>query len=599
MEIGDPEPGRRALASYRDAGRAGVGAGSLATFDVDAWGEMIIDYMDGSTPVEIEADLCIIGAGAAGIAIARRFIGTAVTVCLLEGGGASGEESSQALYEGDTTGCPPLDPGTSRMRVFGGSCNLWGGGCIPLTSEDMAARDWVPDSGWPISYAELDPYYQQARAYCQLDAHAIKEGSFTTPLARAPLDFEANTLVNQVFARSPILFGKAYRAELEQAQNITLLLHANLLELKTLPNGTAVALARIGSLSGHRGVIRARHFVLACGGIENARQLLLSDADAPAGLGNRHDQVGRYFMDHPCGTMGTVMTESPDQLTRPYDRNLGKGPAPAFPEIAISHGYQRTHRLLSGRVHPFPVEGEVPKGLRALRNLRAALRAAPQDENHRLEERLQAALKNGPTALDDAPAADMGIAALAFHTLLGAGDIARALIYKLSGKSTVRSNQVALIGYFEQAPNAHSRITLGNEIDRLGLRKVCVDWQLTPLDLHTYRTAATLFGDALARACGGRFQLAPWLADADKSAAPQVHGTAHHLGTTRMSDDPTRGVVDRDCRVHGLHNLHIAGSSVFPTGGWAFPTLTLIALSLRLAEKLTQRLSAIDTSEAA
>jgi choline dehydrogenase-like flavoprotein len=144
---------------------------------------------------------------------------------------------------------------------------------------------------------------------------------------------------------------------------------------------------------------------------------------------------------------------------------------------------------------------------------------------------------------------------------------------------------VALVLRAEQAPNPDSRVMLDPERDVLGQRKVCIDWRLTELDRHTYRTAAHLFGEELARACGGRFQAEPWV-DAGDGTPPRVQGTAHHLGTTRMADDPRLGVVDRQCRVHGVDNLHIAGSSVFPTGGWAFPTFTIVALSLRLADRL-------------
>lgn len=546
---------------------------------------MIIDYLGGSAPTDLEADLCIIGAGAAGIAIARTFIGTSVTVCIVEGGGLSGEEKSQALYEGTSVGCPPFDPGTSRMRVFGGSCTLWGGGCIPLGRQDMSRRDWVPHSGWPLSYDDLEPYYTSARSYCRIDSHDFADGSFLGPLARPPLSFDADKLVNQIFARSPILFGQAYRSELDQAANIKVLLHANLLELVPSPAGSAVLKARIGALDGRAGVVRARHYVLASGGIENARLLLLSNSVVPHGLGNDRDLVGRYFMDHPSGTLGTVVTDTPDRLTRPYDRNLGKGPAPTFPEIGLSNEAQRTHRLLSGRVHPFAVEGTVPKGIRALRNLRAALHPPVFDEGSVLEARLCAALKNGPSRGQDMVATRDSIAMLALRLGLGMGDIAKAFAHRLIDKSTVKSNHVALVGFFEQAPNPDSRITLGTEVDALGKRKVCVDWQLTSLDRHTYRTAAKLFGSELAGACGGTFHSEPWLSG-DIDAVPQVHGTAHHLGTTRMSDNPQQGVVDRHCRVHGIDNLHIAGSSVFPTGGWAFPTFTIAALSLRLAESL-------------
>ena len=550
---------------------------------------MIIDYLDGSGLAHIEADLCIIGAGAAGIAIARTFIGTSVSVCLIESGGLAGENSSQALYEGLSIGRPAFDSANSRMRIFGGSCTLWGGGCITLSKQDLSHRDWVPNSGWPISYDELEPYYARARSYCQIESHDFSDGSFLTPLSRPAIPFNDGTLVNQVFARSPILFGQAYRDELGQAPNITVLLHANLLELQATADGSSVDHVRIATLAGRQGQVRARHYVLACGGIENARLLLMSDSVAPNGLGNDHDLVGRYFMDHPSGTMGSVHTDTPERLTQPYDRNLGKGPAPSFPEIGLSGEFQKDRRVLSGRVHPFAVEDAVPKGIQALRNLRATLRPPAQDEGSVLERRLCAAMKNGPSNGDDGLASAEGIGKLALRLGLGVGDIVRAMAQKLADKPTVRSNRVELIGYFEQAPNPDSRITLGNERDALGQRKVCVDWQLTSLDTQTYHTAAVLFGTELARACDGRFELAPWLAAGDHGM-PEVHGTAHHLGTTRMSDDPSHGVVDRQCRVHGIDNLHIAGSSVFPTGGWAFPTFTIAALSLRLADSLRKLL---------
>jgi choline dehydrogenase-like flavoprotein len=299
--------------------------------------------------------------------------------------------------------------------------------------------------------------------------------------------------------------------------------------------------------------------------------------------------VGRFFMDHPTGKLGTLFTDAPDRLTRPYDRSGGKGPAPSFPEIGLSDEALKAHRLLNGRVRPVAVEGPLPKGIRALRELRAALHPPRQDEGSVLEERLCAALKNGqrvsPDELAEAP---VGIGRLALRLGLGVGDVARAYLRKLADQPVVKSSHVDLIGFFEQAPNPDSRITLGMERDALGQRKVCVDWRLTALDRHTYRTAAALFGAELVRACGGRFQLEPWL-ESDAAVA-QVRGTAHHLGTTRMSDDPRQGVVDRHCRVHGVDNLHVVGSSVFPTGGWAFPTFTIVALSLRLAEHLRSRM---------
>lgn len=550
---------------------------------------MIIDYLDGLHPGDVNADVCIVGAGAAGIAIAHSFIGTSVRVCLLESGGLGGEDRNQALYEGSSSGHIQFDPGTSRMRVFGGSCNLWGGGCIPLGADDLKVRDWVPHSGWPIGYADLEPYYARARSFCQLGDIGFTEGSFTAPTARPVLQFDEDKLINPLFARCAILFGDAYRDELEHAPNVTVLLHANLLELAASEDGTHVNEAVIGSLGGHRGKVRARHYVLAAGGIENARLLLLSDSVVPRGLGNQRDVVGRYFMDHPSGTLGTLTADEPNRVTRPYERLRGKNAPLSFPEIALAPEYQRTQRVLNGRVHPFGVEGPLPRGIRALRQLRTAMRKPVVDENSLLEARLSEALRNAP--LGEVIAAPDSIGLTALKLGLGIGDIARAFVHKLTDRPVVGNSHVELVGYFEQAPNPESRVTLGEEHDAFGQRKVCVDWRLTELDHHTYRSSARLFGEELAHCCNGHFELSPWLADEER-ATPDIHGTAHHIGTTRMSDDPTKGVVDRDCKVHGMDNLHVAGSSVFPTGGWAFPTFTIVALSLRLADELRVLLSA-------
>ena len=553
---------------------------------------MLIDYLDPSAPADLQADLCVIGAGPAGIAIAQSFIGSSITVCLVEGGGLTGEDRSQDLYNGRSAGDMPFDAGTSRMRVFGGSCTLWGGGCIPLGDDDMAPRDWVPGSGWPLRYAELTPWYEKARAFCHIDAsYRFGQGSFEGPVAREPLDLDPDVMTNYIFARSPILFGEAYREPLGQAANITVLLHANVMELRSNDTASHVTEARIGSLDGRRGRIRARRYVLAAGGIENARILLLSDSVATRGLGNDRDLVGRYFMDHPSGTLGSIRSDTPDRLTRPYERTIGKARAPVSPEIGLSMAAQKRHETLNGRVHPFAVEGEVPRGIRALRDLRAALRGPVRDEGSLLQARLNAALQNGPGGAVAVSPRNLALSTMRLG--LHIGDIVRAAAQKANDRPTVHSDRVALVGFFEQAPNRDSRITLDTSRDALGLRRVSVDWRLTDLDRHTYRTLTVLTGDRLAHACDGRFEPAAWAID--PALPPDVHGTAHHMGTTRMANDPAQGVVDPNGKVFGVGNLHVAGSSVFPTGGWAFPTFTLIALSLRLAGQLRTLLQACET----
>lgn len=578
-----PSPPRAALFSYS---RPGASVSPCAGVNPLKGFQLIFDYRKASSPADVEADICIVGAGAAGLAIAWAFLGTRVSVCVVEGGGLDADERNQALFEGSSIGVPEFDPGASRLRAFGGTCNFWGRGCIPLAN--LEARDWVPHSGWPIGFADLEPHYLKARTFCGLESHDFGEDTFLTPSSRQTLDFDGDALVHKTFASSPMIFGEAYRSEFERAHNITVLLHANLLELEALPSGAAVRQARIGTLDGHRGVVRARHFVLACGGIENARLLLSSNSVKSEGLGNDHDLVGRYFMDHPSGKLGALYTRDPDSVIRPYDRNLPKGKPQAHPEICLSDEAQRQHRILSGRVRPYAFEEPVPEGLQALRDLRAIMRARRRHENWAIKARVCGRKNGEPDYIAKSRPSDDDIASLTLRAGLGAADIAKAFGRKLTRKPTVKTERVDLVGYFEQVPNRDSRITLGQERDALGLRKVSVDWRLTELDRHTYRTAARLFGDELARVSNGEFRPEPWL-DED-NGVPQVFGTSHHMGTTRMADAPELGVVDRNCQVHGIGNLHIAGSSVFPTGSWAFPTFTIIALSLRLADQLRQRL---------
>ncbi|MCE7032686.1 GMC family oxidoreductase [Lysobacter sp. GX 14042] len=556
---------------------------------------MIIDFRSGACPPRMEADLCIIGAGVAGLAIAREFIGTPLQVCVVESGGLQGTRRDQALYEGDSIGSPELDPASCRMRAFGGSCNLWGGGCVPL--DGVSPRDWVPHSGWPLSHAELVPYYRRALSFCGLEGHEPGENGFLSRPATPLLPLDPEVLVNHVTADSPVLPGEAYRQELERAGNVRVLLHANLLELEAEADGTSIRAARLGTLDGHGARVHARQYVLACGGIENARLLLLSDSVVPGGLGNRHDLVGRYFMDHPSGRLGTIRTRTPEAICLATGAPPTTRPGPAAAEICLSPRIQHQQRILGARVRPFMVEEAVPRGIQALRQLRATLRPAGRDESSALRQRLSTRRNGEPGPASTAPAPRGQLPILAIRTVLGIGDIGAAAIRRASGRPSVASNRVDLVGFFEQAPNPDSRVLLGRQLDALGQRKVCIDWRLDELDRRTHRIAARLFGDELARICGGSFVMEPWL-EADHVGSLPLTGTAHHLGTTRMADDPRQGVVDRDCRVHGIDNLHIAGSSVFPTGGWAFPTFAIIAMALRLADRLHGQLAASPLSAA-
>lgn len=523
---------------------------------------MFFDFREEATPAAFSVDVCIIGAGAAGIAMALELSRSSLSVCLVESGGFDLDGEVQALYEGTSDG---LDWGSAmsanRMRFFGGTTAVWGGGCAPLDDIDFEPRDWVAHSGWPIGPAELKPYQERARAVVGIPKLTFGDQGLIGRQPHKALAFDPARLGNAFWmdSRKPH-FGTEYRAALQQAATVSVVLNANLMELESDSNARSVSRAMLRSLSGRTGHVTARSFVLACGGLENARLLLLSNAVRPQGLGNDHDLVGRFFMDHPTGALGTIVTDNPKRLCDAYNRHLTDRADPIFPEIVLSPALQRSEKILNGRLRPEDFEVSVPDGVKATRELRAQLRAGAFGH----------------------------VAGNVWRGLKDIDDVVGSLYRLARGREPVLTHRTTFEGFFEQAPNPDSRVTLSDTKDALGQRRLSMHWQLTELDRRTYETACRVFAAELARLDLGIVQLDPWMRPGSTSFEG-LAGAHHHMGTTRMSADPRSGVVDPQCRVHGIDNLYIAGSSVFPTGGWAFPTFNLIALALRLSDHLLER----------
>lgn len=558
---------------------------------------MIEDLRDGHAPCERDADLCIVGAGPAGLALAQAFAHSRFRVVVLESGGLHCEPEAQALLAGRSAGDQLLAPELTRLRALGGSCRLWGGGCMPLSRAEMAPREWVADSGWPIAYADLAGHYRSALLQCGLHPDGLDPHP-DVHVGRRRASLAAGDLVDRPFLRSRVEFGRAARRTLADARNVHVLLHAHLLELQATADAHAVQCAVLAAPDDRRMRIRARHYVLAAGGIENARLLLLSRSVAPAGLGNGCDQVGRWFQEHPRCRIGTLSPGRLAPLLRGYGRNAAVG-GPRYRELALSDDAQRERKLLSARLRPYALHAPPTPGMQALRELRAACSprrasTATLSESQRCEQAVAAALDAGlPAAITPPDPATVRPARAVVAALSHPGDIACGTVRALRSGTHLDTTGVALEAYFEQAPNPDSRVLLDDTCDRLGQPQVKIEWRMTALDHATHRQTAGLFGQALATACAARFTPEPWLDD--PQGAPRLHASAHHMGTTRMSDAPATGVVDTQCRVHGVDNLFVAGSSVFPTSAWAFPTLTIVALSLRLAEHLRTRLEAAES----
>lgn len=495
----------------------------------------------------------MVGAGAAGITIAHELRTGPLRVVVLESGGFTPDDVTQSLYAGASTAQPyyPLADPMTRTRCFGGSTHVWMGECRPLDALDFARREWVPDSGWPFTRADLQPFYERAHARCQLGRFAYDAVDWDRDGVR-PIALDPERVRTAVFHYSPpTRFGDVYRADLERATNVTVFLNANAVDLETPAPPEHVRAVRVACLSGTGFRVRARAFVLAGGGIENARLLLLSNTVQTAGLGNGHDLVRRYFMEHLYLDRAASILAHRERISDLYTRGHEGDGHRIRGILGLAPTVQRRERLT---------------------NYCAVLE----------DDSLRTAIQAVSTTLRHGRLRSTGVAGYVRNTLGYARSLAGARLRPTRRAPRYRLYLVKNV--MEQAPNAESRVVLGNDKDRLGCPRVELRWHLSTLDKHTVHRAHALLAEELRRAGVGRLMSAM---GAEEDAWPRrLRGARHHMGTTRMHPDPRRGVVDADGRVHGIGNLYVAGSSVFPTSGAANPTLTIVALAIRLADHL-------------
>lgn len=527
---------------------------------------MFIDFRTVDDDALVEADLCVIGGGAAGITLAREFIGSGLKICIVESGGLELDPDTQDLYRGDLIGLPyyPLD--ATRLRYFGGTTNHWTGWCAPLNASDFEAKPWVPHSGWPFRRPELEPYYERAQPLFELGPYLYDDQLWERFEIEAP-ELDPQWLEHCFWQQSPpTRFGEVYRAELERVDDVTLLLHASVTDIRTNDAASAVEDAVLRTQGGKAGRVRARAFVLACGGIENARLLLASNRHIePAGLGNQNGLVGRFFMEHPQLSCGIVVTDDPYGLVQTYGRRRRDG-------VLYKVGFRLAEDL---------------RAREGVLNGSAEMKYVPGPETGAVAAvTLWRDLRRGHVSGE--------WAARIWRVLTDLDNVANYAYQRLTREAKVPlPPSIAyfdLIAVSEQAPNPESRVTLSpTERDALGMSRPQLDWRMTENDKRTIELLTRIIGAELARLGLGRVRLQDWLLDGKDAWPPELGGSHHHMGTTRMADDPKAGVVDRDCRVHSVDNLYVASSSVFPTGGHANPTLTIVALALRLAEHLKGR----------
>lgn len=518
---------------------------------------MIVDTNELESGSTIQCDLCIIGAGAAGISIAREFDNTKLNVWLVESGGLEYESDTQNMYKGQSIGrkYPPLD--VTRLRYLGGTTNHWNGLCRPLDEIDFQKRDWIAHSGWPFDRNHLLPWYKKAQSVCELNAFEYGI-DYWLPEEQKSSPFKSGRIRPTMYQQSPpTRFGESYRKQLKDSSNITVCLHANVTHLQANNPPVLLRHLNIESLQGKKITIRPRVTVLACGSIENARLLLAANDVESNGLGNHHDNVGRYFMDHLTITSGALLTTKTFLSRFWYEYRIKGKPRRQLPTLLLDDELQRAEKIGNYSVILRPPARSI--GVASFRRLEGQLDRGKGIDN--------------------------------FWQHLGniIGDVKEVssmLYYRYSDEEN-NTIEPRLYQQWEQVPNPNSRVKLSTNSDSLGLPRAELDWQLSDIDRRTLAAGQ----QALAREVGqlglGRLRIDT---AAEKVMPKDVMWDNHQLGTTRMHESAKQSVVDGDCRLHTVNNLYVAGGSVFPTSGSTNPTLTVVALALRLADHLREKL---------
>jgi choline dehydrogenase-like flavoprotein len=475
---------------------------------------MLIDFNSAVNTLPKHADFCVVGSGPAGMTVALELKRQGRSVLLLEGGGLEWSQESQEIYKGELIGdhYVPLD--LARARLLGGTSNHWGGWSYPLTEYVFKRKSGFEDAVWPIEKKDLDPFVEQTRSVLDISP---------TP-DDVVLDSEFGIKEFRV-AFSKVRFGQKYRDTLMSSQKITCVTNANLTGLKT--DGHNVVAATVANFRGQSGSVKAKHFILAMGGIENSRMLLWFNHQTNGTLVDPRAPLGRYWMEHPGYKVGNALVDLKIPKTDYHAQQL---------LLRFTEAVFRKLGILDCGIGLEEVQSIGTKGL-----LKDLLCVAPK-----------------------------------------AGEWAASL----AGKNIVCGAKLIVGWEGEPVSSNHVRLS-ETKRDRFGIPLVEVHWKKTDRDRATLQKALMHFGDYLMARNRGRIRLDEWVFGKGGYPSSADEGVSyHHMGGTRMAHTVQNGVVDSNCRVFGQGNLYVAGSSVFPSAGEANPTFTIVQLSLRLAEHL-------------
>lgn len=513
-------------------------------------------------------DLCIVGAGAAGLALAAEFFHGPGRVLVVESGLRAPDTYGEDLNQLDSIGLRHDGWREGRVRSLGGTTLAWGGQLIPLRGSEIEPRPWVADSGWPLRLEELDPYYRRVEQLLHIQGPPYDATTWPR-LGITPPAFDPEEICvrfSQWAALGRRNFALLWRRELARSRNVWLLTDATAVALRCASEAIqcntgahSCEMLEVRSRSGRQANIRARAFVIACGAIETARLLLASAHSGGGTVANSSGHVGRFFQDHVSYVAGEVEPESRRAMQHLFDPRY-VGATMYSVKLEPTDAAMRREGWLNVMAH---IAFQIPDALgwMELRRILRSLQAG------RLE----------------VPSVDEGLA-----MLRGSLELSRLMLtrYLARRRRSPDAGRIRLLVDSEQAPNGASRVLLDDRVDALGMRRARLDWRLGELEQHTLSGFARRIAAEFERLGLGKVRLAGAPDFAVRDTLGAARDIFHHMGTARMSATPLTGVTRPDLRCHDVDNLFIAGAAVFPTGGIANPTFTALALSLRLADHL-------------
>lgn len=536
-------------------------AGTLSAY-APSWSENANSFIDAKTaelPAEIEASVCIVGAGAAGITLARTLAKTTSDVVLIESGGFSIEGPTQQLFSGKQLGIEYYNLSSCRLRYFGGTTNHWSGYCRANDQIDYEGRPELGLPSWPVNHDDLAQYIAEAGEFLDVksehfDPEALLRSKNIDVHELA--DGETESLETKVFQfANNLRFGTVYRDEMANAKNLRTYLHLNLLHVELSQDARSVTHIDCGTLEGKKVRVKAKYFVLCTHAIENARILLTSNNVATAGIGNEFDHVGRYFMDHTHFFASRI--KASDRFPLIYNRHYAEKFGLNV-NLSFDDNFTRQNSLLQYycRFNPIPP----------------------------LSEAISAAGRLGDGFMEPG---SVGYLEDVMRVVSDPLSVAEAVRWTFV-RNTENPTYFEMEHRLEQAPNRDSRVVISDRRDKLGSLIADLDWRLNEHDIRSFEVGQQKIAEELERIGYGTVEL-------EKIDRPlvesRIKGHYHQIGTTRMSAVPSQGVVDNECKVHGVENLYIGGSSVFPTAGYSGPTMMIVAFALRLCDHLEGRLA--------